>query len=130
MSDAPDTPTELIEQNYHNLSLVVEDLDLDHRLDGEDPSKTKGFLDPRQKADEDDEEMDENERLAWMFEQNAKAVLLVAQELDVPERKLDGESVDLGKFIENTGYTVDPRKTETNKAATSEGYTLDPRGDD
>jgi hypothetical protein len=125
-----DTPTELIEQNYHNLSLVVEELDLDHRLDGDDPSKTKGFLDHRRKADEDAEEMDENERLAWMFDQNAKAILLVAQELDIPERKLDGESVDLGKFIENTGFTVDPRKTETSKAETSEAFTLDPRGDD
>jgi hypothetical protein len=84
-----DTLQKAIEQNHHNLKRVLEAVEADYKmeLDPEEKAERVGFF-TGNAAETEDVEMTEAERMAWMFEQNAKAITAIAEAVGVSERTL------------------------------------------
>lgn len=81
-----DTLQKAIEQNHHNLKRVLEAVEADYEMDvnPEEKAERVEFFTGRPA----DVEMTEAERIAWMFEQNAKAITEIAETVGVSERTL------------------------------------------
>jgi hypothetical protein len=134
--DTADRPTAIIEQNNSNLHALAEEVGLADEFD-DVTGGTKGFFDHRQKAREED--LDEDERLALLFKQNAEIILALATEMGVPDRKLDGKALSA---VDTSKFTLQPESSQQRaarkaadrgeKAAAAgstdgDNFTLDPR---
>lgn len=133
-----DTLHETLEQNRENLKRLLEALDVDDSVieDPEKKARAEAFFGASPERIKE-AEMSEDERLAWMFEQNAKAIRDAAKAAGVPERKLNGEATDP---VKNSNFTLLPKKAarrmkqrktnrEEKNADTDTSGFLDPRED-
>jgi hypothetical protein len=98
-----DTLQKAIEQNHKNLKALLKAVDADFEMPAPPEEKTERveFFGGKAAADSD---LSEEERLAWMFEQNSKALVAAAKAAGIPERKLaDGVMTTGEKYA---GYFV------------------------
>ena len=90
-----DTLRNAIEQNHNRLKAILDELEIGHKMDPDPKTKADrtGFFTPDEKAKEaglDDVEMSDEERLAWKFEQNMKAIDLVPKLTDEVMERIEG----------------------------------------
>lgn len=88
-----------LEQNRKNISRLVEAVGADYELpdDPEKSAKAAAIFDPDTKAvDKSDMELSEGERVAWLFQENAKALEAAAEAASgQAERSVVTESAEM-----------------------------------
>lgn len=91
---------DVLEQNKENLKTLLRELDADYEFPG-DPEKEarmrKAFsVDPERAKDVD---MTEEEEIAWLFEENAKALAAATEAVSGERASADaGKSTGLGRI--------------------------------
>lgn len=117
-----ETLRKAVEQNHENLKEVLDAVDASYEMD-DDPEKDAehaAFFG----ADKDavGVELTEDERVAWMFEQNVEAVEALAEEVGVAERSISDVATSDEKYAGMFVPTSEEKRAEQKRAARDGDY--------
>lgn len=85
-----ETLQKAIGQNHHNLKQIIDALETGYEMDDDPEAKAErvAFFGGEKAVDV---ELSDEERLAWMFEQNVEATAAIAEAVGVPEHAVEGD---------------------------------------